>query len=76
MKKLLGFADEYIRRSDWKDLALIKFCLMSIGVMMGMYIPKEKRKLALPIAGTVFAITYVPLMTKLFKIIFGGSEEE
>ena len=24
----------------------------------------------------VFALTYVPLMTKLFKIIFGGSEEE
>lgn len=76
MKKLFGFADEYLRQSDWRDLALVKFCLMSIGLMIGMFIPKEKRKLVLPIAGGVFALTYVPLMSKFFRIIFGGEKEE
>ena len=73
MKKLFGFADEYIRQSDWRDLTLVKFCLMSIGLMTGMFIPKEKRKLVLPIAGGVFLLTYVPLMSKLFRIIFGAN---
>ncbi len=73
MKKLFGYADEYIRKSDWKDMALVKFCLMSIGLMIGMFVPKEKRKLVLPIAGAVFVLTYVPLMSKFFKIIFGAS---
>ncbi len=76
MKKLFGFADEYLRQSDWRDLALVKFCLMSIGLMIGMFIPKEKRKLVLPIAGGVFALTYVPLMSKFFRIIFSASGEE
>ena len=75
MKKLFGFADEYLRQSDWRDLALVKFCLMSIGLMIGMLIPKEKRKLVLPIAGGVFLLTYVPLMSKFFRIILGGEEE-
>lgn len=76
MKKLFGFADEYLRQSDWRDLALVKFCLMSIGLMIGMFIPKEKRKLVLPIAGGVFLLTYVPLMSKFFRIILSGEEAE
>lgn len=76
MKKLFGYADEYIRQSDWKDMALVKFCLMSIGLMIGMFVPKEKRKLVLPIAGLVFLLTYVPLMTKFFRIIFVAGREE
>ena len=50
MKKLFTVADEYVRQSDWKDLALIKFCLAAIGVLIGMHIPREKRKPALWIA--------------------------
>lgn len=73
MKKLFGYADEYIRKSDWKDMALVKFCLMSIGLMTGMFVPKEKRKLVLAIAGAVFVLTYVPLMSKFFRIIFGAN---
>ncbi len=76
MKKLFGYADEYLRQSDWRDLALVKFCLMSIGLMIGMFIPKEKRKLALPAAAGVFLLTYVPLMSKFFRIILGGEKEE
>lgn len=76
MKKLFAYADEYLHQSDWKDLALVKFCLMSIGLIVGMCIPKEKRKLVLPIAGGVFLLTYVPLMTKFFRIILGGEKEQ
>ena len=35
-KKLFGYADTYVKRSDWKDLAMIKFCLAAIGLLIGL----------------------------------------
>ena len=43
MKKLFDSADIYLRQADWKDLALIKFCLASIGLLAGLQIPKKHR---------------------------------
>ena len=64
VKKLFGYADRYLEKSDWKDLAMIKFCLFSMGVLAGMRIPEKKRK-----AAAVFAATYIPLMAKFFSVV-------
>ena len=40
--KLFQVADRYCKESSWKILALLKICLFSIGVMVGMLVPKEK----------------------------------
>ena len=32
LKTLFGYADRYLEKSSWKDLALIKFCLFAIGM--------------------------------------------
>ncbi len=69
MKKLFCYADKYIAESDWKDLAMIKFCLFSMGILAGMRIPEKNRKQAGWIAAAVFAATYIPLMTKFFSVI-------
>lgn len=68
MKKLFECANQYVKESDWKDLALLKFCLCAMGIMIGLCIPKEKRKYPFLVAGIVFAATYVPLMVKFVKI--------
>lgn len=73
MKKLFCYADRYIGKSDWKDLAMIKFCLFSIGILAGMRIPEKNKKQAGWIAAAVFVATYIPLMAKLFSVI---AEEE
>ena len=39
MKKLFGYADKYVKQSDWKDLAMIKFCLAAMGVLIGISLP-------------------------------------
>ena len=39
MKKLFEYADQYIQQSDWKDLAMIKFCLAAMGVLIGVSLP-------------------------------------
>ena len=69
MKKLFCYADKYIAESDWKDLAMIKFCLFSMGILAGMRIPEKNRKQAGWIVAAVFAVTYIPLMAKFFSVI-------
>ena len=69
MKKLFGYADKYMKQSDWKDLAMIKFCLAAMGVVIGASLPEKHRKPALWIAGGVFAATYLPLMAKFFRFV-------
>ncbi|MGI5894706.1 MAG: permease of phosphate ABC transporter [Candidatus Merdivicinus sp.] len=66
MQKLLACANRVIQALNWKDMALVKFCLCSIGVLIGLSIPAKKRKLPMIAAGVVFLATYIPLM---FKII-------
>ncbi len=73
MNKLFYYADKYIEESDWKDLAMIKFCLFSMGILAGIQIPKRSRQQAGWIAGAVFVATYIPLMAKFFSVI---SEKE
>ncbi len=65
MKSLFSYADAYIKNCTWKDLALVKFCLCAIGVMIGLSVPKEKRKIPFLGALLVFLVTYFPLMGKL-----------
>ena len=68
MKKLFECANQYVKDSNWKDWALIKFCLCAMGMMIGLWIPKEKKKYPLILAAIVFTVTYIPLMTKYIKI--------
>lgn len=70
MKNIFDYANQYIEESDWKDLATLKFCLFSIGVLVGMKIPAKGKKRAGKIACLVFVITYLPLMKKFFRIVF------
>ena len=76
MKKMFKCANQYVKDSDWKDLALLKICLCSLGVMIGLSIPKEKRKYPLLVAGIVFAATCFPLMVKYIKIVVKASRPE
>lgn len=70
MKKLFGYADKYMEQSDWKDLALLKFCLAAMGIVIGASLPEKHRKSAIWIAGGIFAATYFPLMAKFFRVVF------
>ena len=70
MKNLFFIANEYIQQSDWKDLALIKFCLFSMGVIIGLFVPSRSKKVVLMTACCVFVITYLPLMSNFFRVMF------
>ena len=67
MKKLFGCADAFIQARDWKMLTLLKFCLFSIGIIMGLFLPKKYKKCAFVSAVAVFLVTYIPLMADFGK---------
>ena len=75
MKKPFDFADIYLKQADWKDFVLIKFCLASIGLLVGLQIPKKHRKPVAIGALIVFLATYIPLMTDFFRILFKKEDE-
>ena len=70
MKKLLEFGNRYARESTWKDFALVKFCLFSMGLVAGIFVPEKHKKAAIGVSAAVFAATYIPLMTKVFLLAF------
>lgn len=71
MKKLFDAANHYIETSDWKIIAVLKFCLISLGVMIGMQIRPEQKKAVFLGTLSVFGLTYVPLMIKFFRVFTG-----
>ena len=33
MKRLFAAADKFLQASDWKDIAILKVCLLSLGLL-------------------------------------------
>lgn len=75
MKKLFDSANEYLRQSDWRDIAVLKFCLISLGLLAGMQVPEKYRKPACIAASAVFTATYIPTMTKFLSILIGTGKQ-
>lgn len=75
MERWLELGNRYARESNWKDFALVKFCLCAMGIIIGVQIPQKYRKLAVGIASVLFIATYIPLMIKLFRIALPECEK-
>ncbi len=69
MKELFVCADEYLHRCSWKDMALLKFCLFSMGILAGMQVLKKDKKKVRIVASLIFVVTYIPLMTKFLRVV-------
>ena len=69
MKNIFDLGNQYVKESDWKDLALIKFCLCAMGVILGVNVAPKHKKTVTIVAALVFVATYIPLMGKFFRIM-------
>ena len=63
MHRLLKAGDRYLKKMDLEDMAALKFCLLSLGTLVGLSLSPRKRKPAGLLAGLLFLGTYVPLMS-------------
>ena len=75
MKKLFESADVFCMESNWKVLAVLKFCLISMGVLIGLALPAKLRKAAAAVAALVFIASYIPIMLRFFEILFREKAE-
>lgn len=60
--KVLRSADDYLEKMTWKDMAVLKICLIALGITIGCSLSKEKGKKVKKLALFVFVVTYIPLM--------------
>lgn len=62
MKNFIAFINDYVKHCTVKTITLIKLCVMSFGVLLGLAVPgKHKKKVA--VATTVLLLaSYVPLV--------------
>ena len=74
--KLFTYADQYLKQSSWKDLALVKFCLCAMGVLIGLAVPRSRRRQFAFGAAVVFLTTYLPLMSKFAHVVVQTRREE
>ncbi|HIY08461.1 MAG TPA: hypothetical protein H9680_03910 [Firmicutes bacterium] len=78
MKRLIALANAYLREWDWRTVSLLKLCLLSAGLLWGLALaPTRAKKLAAALAAGVFAVTYPPLILRLFETarrLEGGEE--
>ena len=65
MGKWIEFGNGYIKTMDWKDMALVKCCLCSLGVLVGAGLSPKHKKIWFGVALGVFLATYIPLMMRL-----------
>ena len=78
MKRLFDCADSYVQSRNWKMLALVKFCLCSIGVLLGLSVPEKHKRATGGFALGIFLATYFSLMADIlsFAVDFIRSKEE
>lgn len=69
MKFLFDTADKYLKQFNWKDLALVKFCLFAMGLICGMQIKSKYKKPFIIGALIVFLATYIPLMADFLPML-------
>ena len=72
---LLDRADHYAAQSTWRDFALVKICLFSMGVLMGLLVPLRKKKWAALGAGLLFIPTYVVLLRRFLPFLLERDDE-
>ena len=72
MKKLLAFGNRYAKQSTWKDFALVKLCLFSMGLVGGTLVSEQYKRAAIIVAICVFAATYIPLIVKMIRVAREG----
>ena len=77
MKRIFDCADHYVQSRDWRMVAGLKFCLCSIGTLLGFIIPGKHKKAAGCFALGAFFATYIPLMADFlsFALDFFRSED-
>ena len=74
MRPLFDAADRYLKTCTWKDMALLKFCLFGMGLLVGALLPKKQSRVTAGVGAALFTATYIPLMAKFLPFLLNREE--
>ncbi len=74
-KRLFELADGFIQELHVADLAVLKFCLMALGILVGICLPRKTKRTFFFGSLMVFLITFLYLVTR-WGIFIGKSDRE
>ncbi len=72
--KLIDKSNDYIKTMDAWDIGLLKTCLLSFGVVLGVTMKKENKKKVVIAAGSVYLATSIAVMVPFFKFLLNRDE--
>ena len=75
IEQVMDTANTYIKDSDWTDLALIKFCMLAIGVIIGATVCGKKKVPVIVISSIVFVVTLIPILIRFLPILSENAKE-
>ncbi len=75
VKQITDTADAYMKDSDWTDLVLLKFCMVSFGVIVGVLMARKKRTPMLIISSIIFIATFIPIMIRFLPTFFEDAKK-
>jgi len=75
MKNLFDRANRLIRQLSWKEFAVLKLCLLALGLLLGLQIGERWKKPTGILAGIVFIGAYLPLMIRFLRALTRKEEE-
>ena len=76
MKKLLKIINEYIKTMKWEDVALLKICLFSLGLLCGIFMRRSDNKAVKAAAGVSFAVSYVVIMKDFITFLVSSFRQD
>lgn len=68
-KKLKNCADDYLAVLSCFDIALLKTCVLAVGMLIGLAVSSRRKKSVAWGAALVFVATYIPLMYKFIPFL-------
>lgn len=75
MKKLMICAQGYIRQMKLLDMGVLKLCLLALGVLLGISVPKRFKDYIAIAASSLFTGSYVLCMTGFLRFLLGCRQE-
>ncbi|WP_409969809.1 permease of phosphate ABC transporter [Bengtsoniella intestinalis] len=68
-KKLKNGAENYLAMFGCLDVALLKTCVLAVGILIGLAVSGRRKKAVTWGAALVFVATYIPLMYKFIPCL-------
>lgn len=76
MKKLIECAQRYIKQMTVLDMGVLKICLLAMGVLLGISVPKRVKDYIAIAASSIFTGSYVLCMTKFLRFLLKCNQEQ